>query len=522
MATVLALLGTITLAPTAAPRAPSKPRLAVEIEAIENTLDGCEACGCSVNGVLDVRQRASWWITFGVVNPHPENGWRVRLSSSLCGSGNFDTGSDEFGRTLGIPYAVLDVSTKAIVDSGRIRNLEAVLVLRRLTGFAETGQPNYATTTRTRTLPLEGDADVTLPLFVPDEREREAFGVDDVLLRLRAVPLAQRAASYGAIAVTADEPGAEILLDGGPVGRVAEGRPAIFENVLVGPRDVKVRDFSGREASLRVRVEEATTVEAGLKLLPLPPLDGSRAMVPIGKNAQGVDELWRVKDGAIVVRIPAGEFLMGSSEDEGQADERPQHRVFVSEFVIDKTEVTWRQLRKFVGASGRSLPPAPIWGSADDYSAANIIWDEAQAYCAWVGGRLPTEAEWEKAARGTDARRYPWGNAWDPARCNSISGGPHRPEPFGSFPDCQSPYGVLDMSGSIWEWCADWYSADYYAQSPLRDPKGPAIGTARGLRGGDWISQPLWLRAAYRFKVPPASRNAGHGFRCAQDPPEER
>lgn len=222
----------------------------------------------------------------------------------------------------------------------------------------------------------------------------------------------------------------------------------------------------------------------------------------------------------MMVRVPAGEFLMGSPPGEGEPAERPQRRVHVSEFLIDKTEVTWRQFRKFVAAKGSELPRIPIWGTPDDYPASFILWEEAQEYCQWAGGRLPTEAEWEKAARGTDGRRYPWGNEWDPQHCNSISGGPHRPERVSSFPECVSPYGVLDMAGSMWEWCADRYGENYYAEGAARDPEGPTSGRLRVMRGGAWMSQPMWLRAAYRFKAAPTSRNADHGFRCAQDIPE--
>lgn len=486
---------------------------------IENTSDGCEACGCRLKGLLEAGQEGSWWVAFGTARPHSEGGWQGRLSSSHCGNGSFDRSAGDFRQTLGTPFIVLDLSTRPTAKSGPNPALKTTLALRRLTGFAEAGTPLYASTTSARTLPIDG-ADLTLPLLLADPREKEAFGVEEVLLSLRATPLGVHpAASYGSISVTADVPGAEVLLDGGLAGRVAEGKPTVLKNVLAGQREIKVRDFSGREARLYVRVEQAKTAHAALTVLPPAPLDATMALAPIGKNAQGHDEYWRIKDSAIVVKIPAGEFLMGSPAGEGQPDERPQRGVYVSEFQIDKTEVTWRQLRKFAEATGRPLPPAPIWGSADDYSGANHTWDEAQAYCEWIGGRLPTEAEWEKAARGTDGRRYPWGDQWDSTRCNSIVGGPHRPEPFGTFPECLSPYGVLDMSGSVWEWCNDWYGADYYAQSPSRDPKGPPTGTARVLRGGDWISQPLWVRAAYRFKVPPSSRNADHGFRCVQDAP---
>jgi formylglycine-generating enzyme required for sulfatase activity len=222
-----------------------------------------------------------------------------------------------------------------------------------------------------------------------------------------------------------------------------------------------------------------------------------------------------------VVKVPAGEFLMGSAEGEpaGEPAERPQHRVFVAEFLMDKTEVTWRQFREFAAATGAKLPPAPIWGTPGDYAAGNVLFDEAKAYCAWVGGRLPTEAEWEKAARGTDGRTYPWGNEFDPDRCHSLAGAPHRPEPVGSFPGCVSPYGLLDMAGGVSEWSADWYASGYPA-GPTSDPRGPATGTVRVLRGGSWVNMFPSLRTTNRQKGEPQWRNVHHGFRCVQDMPK--
>jgi formylglycine-generating enzyme required for sulfatase activity len=336
---------------------------------------------------------------------------------------------------------------------------------QKLSGFDTQGQPVYARSTQKRRLSFAHQGEITLPLLIPDPREQESFGVHEVLVRLQATVLRREpAAAYGTLSVAADVPGAEFLLDGGFVGRIGEGNPTLLENVLVGTREIRVRDFSGREVRRQVVVEKNKRVEAALKVLDLQPTGPGNGLVPVGKNPQGHDEYWRVQDGAMLVKIPAGEFLMGSPEDQGEPDERPQHRVHVSEFLIDKTEVSWRQLRKFAEARATPLPPAPLWGTPDDYPASFVVWEEAKEYCAWVGGRLPTEAEWEKAARGTDGRTYPWGSEWDPGRCNSLHGGPHRPESAGSYPSCLSPYGVLDMSGSVWEWCADWYDASYYAE----------------------------------------------------------
>jgi formylglycine-generating enzyme required for sulfatase activity len=499
----------------------SGPLVAVELEAKENTLDGCTACGCRTQGGLELGAEREWWVSFGLVTSDGRGSWEAAGSSSHCGSGSFDTPAPDFRRTVGIPYVIVDLSAKAAALPAGGVNLETQLRIRKLSGLDPNERPVYARSKQPRRLSFGDQGELTLPLLVLDQREKESFGVHEVLLRLRAQLLGRGpAASYGTLSVSADVPGAEVLLDGGFVGRIAEGKPTVLRNVLAGTREVRVRDFSGREARRQVVVAKDRASEVTLEVLDLGPAGDRSDLVFIGENPQGQQEYWRVRDGAVVVRIPGGEFLMGSSEDEGEPDERPQHRVYVSEFLIDKTEVTWRQFRKFAEATGSPLPRAPVWGTHDDYPAVFILWEEAKGYCKWAGGRPPTEAEWEKAARGTDGRKYPWGDQWDPRRCNSISGGLHRPESVGGYPGCVSPYGVLDMPGSMWEWCADRYGESYYAESPSRNPEGPTSGHSRVMRGGAWMSQPMWLRAAYRFKASPSSRNVDHGFRCAQDAPE--
>jgi formylglycine-generating enzyme required for sulfatase activity len=498
------------------------PLVALTIETKDNTLDGCTACGCRTKGELEPGAEHEWWTSFGLAQSDAEKGWEAVGASSHCGGGPFTKVSSDFRRTVGTPYVILDLSTTAAVLPAGDVNLETQVRIQKLSGFDEDGQPAYARSVQKRLLRFADEGDITFPLLIPDQREKESFGVHEVLLRLRgAVVGREGAASYGNISVSADVPGARVLLDGGFVARIAEGRPTLLKNVLAGTREIRVRDFSGREARQQVVVKKDDTVEMDLNILDLTAGAPQNALVPLGENPQGHEEYWRVKDGAMVVKVPAGETLMGSPEGEGEPAERPQHRVYISEFLIDKTEVTWRQFRKFAEAEGTPLPPAPVWGTPEDYPVSFILWEEAKGYCEWVGGRLPTEAEWEKAARGTDGRRYPWGSQWDPRRCNSIRGGEHQPESVGSFPNCLSPYGVLDMPGSMWEWCGDWYGESYYAESPFRDPTGPTSGRRVGvMRGGGWMSQPLWLRAAYRFKAPRSTRKADHGFRCAQDAPE--
>ena len=191
--------------------------------------------------------------------------------------------------------------------------------------------------------------------------------------------------------------------------------------------------------------------------------------------------------------------------------ETPQHKVYLDDYWIYKTEVTVAQYRKFCQATGRQMPGLPDW-SKDDHPVVNVSWEDAAAYAQWAGAALPTEAQWEKAARGTDARVYPWGNEWDGAKCVNST---QSTKPVGGIPAGASPYGCLDMAGNVWEWCADWYDAGYYKNAPARNPTGPATSTSRVLRGGSWLTPvPDVFRAAYRFWLNPGDRNDYFGFRC--------
>ena len=164
------------------------------------------------------------------------------------------------------------------------------------------------------------------------------------------------------------------------------------------------------------------------------------------------------KDGAEMVWVPAGEFLMGSTDDEGVRDERPQRKVYLDGYWMYKTEVTVAQYRKFCEATNREMPEAPEWGWKEDHPVVNVSWHDAVDYAKWAGASLPTEAQWEKAARGTDGRVFPWGNEWDAGACaNSVSWSLKGTKPVGSCPAGASPYGCVDMAGNAWEWCADWY-----------------------------------------------------------------
>lgn len=231
------------------------------------------------------------------------------------------------------------------------------------------------------------------------------------------------------------------------------------------------------------------------------------------------------KDGTPMVLIPAGEFSMGS--DKGDDDEQPIHRVFIDSFYIDKFEVTNGRFAKFVEA----VQIEPPWGFKDketpvvhiDQPVRWVNWMDAMGYCLWAGKRLPTEAEWEKAARGTDGRLYPWGND-APTPAHAVFGlkeGADTVSAIGNRDKGKSPYGVHDMAGNLYEWTIDWYDEQFYSKNPAINPRGPAEGTAKVQRGGSYTNAPYRLRSTFRTKGDPTEHDPNVGFRCAQDAPAQ-
>ena len=238
-----------------------------------------------------------------------------------------------------------------------------------------------------------------------------------------------------------------------------------------------------------------------------------------------VDHQLASNDRASMVLIPAGQFTMG--RDDTVPDEQPTHRVSLDAFYIDRYEVTVAHYAKFL-ESEDSEPPF-LWqearrGHNDEKPVLGVDWHDAAAYCRWVGKRLSTEAEWEKAARGPDGRIYPWGN--DPPTHDHANFGHEKTKGYaalatvGSFEMGKSPYGVYDLAGNIWEWVADRYDEHYYQHSPEQNPRGPTTGPLRALRGGAWNSAPTVLASANRNANVPSARRSDVGFRCAQDAPK--
>ena len=221
--------------------------------------------------------------------------------------------------------------------------------------------------------------------------------------------------------------------------------------------------------------------------------------------------------------VPAGEFMMGSSM--GDADEQPMHRVYVETFFMDKYQVSVGQYAQFLDATFQEAPPDWSIMNRSQHQKrpiVNVDWADADAYCTWAGKRLPTEAEWEKAARGTDGRTYPWGNEHPRkffANVSQENWNNHGAlTPVGSFEGGKSPYGIHDMAGNVWEWVSDWYDPNYYKTSPPRNPTGPPRGESKVIRGGSWGSGPEALRSANRETHSPSFRGLGTGFRCAKTP----
>ncbi len=233
-------------------------------------------------------------------------------------------------------------------------------------------------------------------------------------------------------------------------------------------------------------------------------------------------------DNREMVEVPEGPFTMGIPD--GDPDEGPAHPVYLQSFYIDFKEVTQADYDRFLSMTKREKPKVPVFEDeiaklvSPDYPVVGVTWNDAFGYCRWAGKRLPTEAEWEKAARGEGKRRYPWGDKFDYPYAN-VDGQEDNFQylaPVGSFEVGRSPFGLYDAVGNVAEWVMDNYAADYYQKGPYRDPKGPeGEDVYKVIRGGSWRESRLGARLTKRFSAKAWRTDATVGFRCAKDPPSD-
>jgi formylglycine-generating enzyme required for sulfatase activity len=507
-------------------------RIEVRVETLANRQSGPDE-SCEVVQVKSASSSLAFasWSTFGEAGssetkPSAKAGLdSIRRTVGHCGTGAFPGNSPVPSEVTPAPLLVHEVSAVVGWDDGTMDpgpvgavRISLTLISRQLSGFSVGGKPPYsAPVTDRRTTRLEPGEEYLVPVLL-DARGREALGVHEVLLRIRARWAGREGATeYGALAVVEAAPGSEIVLDGGVAGRARPDGSLLLSSVPVGVREIRVRGASGPAVSRTVSVVKGRTVlvapgAAGSGSLPQP------SLTPTGKNPEGFQEYRRVRDGATMVQIPQGEFLMGNLETEGAP---LPHTVYVSSFLMDKLPLTVGRFKRFVAATGRPLPPDPYWGVHDDFPVAFVRWDEAKAYCEWTGGRLPTEAEREKATRGTDGRMWPWGSE-PPSDERAVfrrNWGQEGNDAVGIRPAGASPFGLLDTGGNMWEFCEDWWDRDYYKSSPQKDPTGPKTGQARVVKGGSWDSRPTVLSASSRNFAYTGYREGDFGFRCAADPP---
>jgi formylglycine-generating enzyme required for sulfatase activity len=299
----------------------------------------------------------------------------------------------------------------------------------------------------------------------------------------------------------ATSPNAEVYLDGEPLGKAdAQGR--FGGKAKLGPHVLKVslegkKDF---QQNLTLAARQATKVQARLE--------------DVGPTPGQVRE--NPKDGLKYVWIPPGTFTMGCSpgDNECGGDEKPAHQVTITKgFWIGQTPVTVGAYRRFAGTTGRSMPEAPHgntgWAN-ENMPIVNVTWDDGTAFCGWADGRLPTEAEWEYAARaGSTAARY--GAIGEVAWYNGGIGGF---QPHEVAQKRANGLGLYDMLGNVWEWVNDWYDPNYYHDKPAQDPTGPASGRIRVIRGGSWFDYASVVRVSLRRAVPPTFSHYTYGFRC--------
>jgi formylglycine-generating enzyme required for sulfatase activity len=313
-------------------------------------------------------------------------------------------------------------------------------------------------------------------------------------------------------------------------GQCRNGLVEITEAMKTIPDDETLIRLKGVCETELQRPEARDTIMKWLKLAPQSHPERAKMLALLAKTQapREASTDW--------ILVPAGEIEMGAEGGPATPDEGPKHKVSLDAFYIGTYEVSNRHYHAFVKATGRRNPENccdaryNIWrgdtllDGVGDLPVINVSWEDAVAYCKWIGGRLPTEAEWEKAARGTDGRTYPWGNepvsgnranySFDPV---AMWDGPASLAKVHQYDFGRSPYGAYEMAGNVWEWVQDWYDENYYKNSPAKNPQGPSEGRERVIRGGSWRDTADMLRSTNRSKHAPGERRVYIGFRCAKD-----
>jgi len=310
--------------------------------------------------------------------------------------------------------------------------------------------------------------------------------------------------------------GAPVLENGKAVAMVVTGGQSVGRGVMARSIQDYIEGFG-------IAVQENTSAASMAT-------ESSRLSESLGVSVRpALPKAITGKDGAPMVPIPAGEFWMGSPDDEGTPNEHPRHWVYLEAYDMDRFEVTVSRYAEFMQSTGRQAPHD--WAKVkiskhNSLPVVGVSWNDADTYCRWAWKRLPTEAEWEKAARGTDERMYPWGDEQPSSglanfgKTDTRRVYDERLAPVDSYEAGNSPYGLHHMAGNVYEWTADWYDENFYAKSPQRNPTGPSNGQYRMLRGGSWRFEPIAVRSAHRSYTTPTNQYYYIGFRCARDSPK--
>ena len=313
---------------------------------------------------------------------------------------------------------------------------------------------------------------------------------------------------------------AELTLPAAGLEKV-ELQPVVEKHHLIISLIGTKKTAAGELPPQMMRLRAVPVFENPEEAVDVAPAPAAAAKIRMLENGRAINEL----DGAELIWVPTGPFLMGSKAGEGSADEQPQRQVTLDGYWIYRYPVTLKQYQQFIETAKREMPPL-AWGQdmhadppADEANYPfHCNWFDADAYAKWAGGMLPSEAQWEKAARGMDGRIYPWGDAWDPEKAVGMEQTIYRfstgNKPVGSTPAGASPYGVEDMAGNVYEWVHDWYQYDYYQSAPATNPPGPVTGSHKVLRGGDSMWDERFSRSACRMIMPPQVRDwVKTGFR---------